>query len=286
MPRPRYLLALAGLLFAGLAAALASAPRDAGSQVFTPRAVVPMVARDEGAPPPPPATPTPFAPTATPTPRPPTATPTAAQPTPTPRPPTATPTPAPSGLRLQGVNWYVDRWGDIRVMGIVINGLGSPAEYVRVTARFYSASGQLLATKDDYADIGIIPVGGSSPFEVWLYDPPPGITHVEVAVSGFLASNRTPITGLVFSITNIYRDRWGVLYIVGTVTNTSSTTYRYVNVRAAYVDASGNVVRMDADYISSDELLAGQSSPFEITFYDAPPGLENLNLLIWTDAIR
>lgn len=278
MPRPRYLLALAGLLLAGFAAALASAPRDAGSQAFTPRAVVPMVARDEGAPPPPPpATPTPFAPTATPTPRPPTATPTAAQPT---------PTPAPSGLRLQGVNWYADRWGDIRVMGLVINGLNTPAEYVRVTARFYSSSGQLLATKDGYADIDIIPAGGSSPFEVWLFDPPPGVAHVETSVSGFLASNRAPITGLVFSITNIYRDRWGWLYVVGTVTNTSSTTYRYVNVLGAYVDAAGRVVRLDIDYISSDDLLPGQSSPFELIFYDAPPGLENLNLLIWTDASR
>ncbi|MCX7617054.1 FxLYD domain-containing protein [Tepidiforma sp.] len=279
MPRPRYLLALAGLLLAGFAAALVSAPRDAGSQVFTPRAVVPMVARDEGAPPPPPpATPTPFAPNATPT---------AAQPTPTPRPPTATPTPAPSGLRLQGVNWYIDEDIDfLYVLGIVVNGLSTPVEFVEVSARFYSASGQLLATDWSFADVTIIPAGGSSSFGLILIDPPAGITRVEVDITDYDISRRTPITGLQVTVTNIYRDSLGWLHVVGTVRNTSSTSYRFVSLYAAFVDPLGRVIRRDVDVSTPSDLAPGQAGTFQMLLIDAPPGLENLNLLIWTDAIR
>ncbi|WBL37019.1 FxLYD domain-containing protein [Tepidiforma flava] len=286
MPRPRYLLALAGLLFAGLAAALASAPRDAGSQVFSPRAVVPMVARDEGAPPPPPATPTPFAPTATPTPRPPTATPTAAQPTPTPRPPTATPTPAPSGLRLQGVNWYVNTTGTIYVMGIVVNGLSTPVELVRINVRFYNASGQLLATDTTYADVSIIPAGGSSPFWTLLLNPPPGVASVEAVLGTYSVSSRPPITGLTPTVTNIYRSSSIALRVVGTVRNDSSATYQFTRVIAAYVDSAGYVIRIETDYLEPSTLAPGQQGTFEAIFFNAPAGLETNNLLIWTTASR
>lgn len=275
MPRPRHLLALAGLLLAGLAAALASAPRDAGSQVFTPRAVVPMLARDEGAPPPPPATPTPFAPTAPPT---------AAQPTPTPRPPTATPTPAPSGLRLQGASGYVSGTGSIHVLGIVVNNLSTPVEFVEIGANFYSASGQLLSTDWGFASVRVIPPGGSSPFRVLHLNPPAGVASYVVYVRDYDIARRPPVTDLQVTVTNIYRSISGTVHVVGTVRNNGSVTRQWVDVIGAFVAPSGEVIRVDTDYSDPRDLAPGQQGVFDILFFGAPAGMESQNFLVWVDA--
>ncbi|QFG02760.1 hypothetical protein [Tepidiforma bonchosmolovskayae] len=284
MPRPALLL-VALLAFAALVAASALDSPGAESQTFAPRAVVPMVARDEGAAPPPP-TPTPLPPTATPTPRPSTPTPTAPAATPTPRPPTPTPTPQPSGVRLQGVSWYVDSLGNIWVVGLVINGLSTPVEFVEVSARFYGASGQLLATDWSFADVTIIPAGGSSPFSVLLLNPPPGIVSVEALISDYDIASRPPITGLNATVTNVYRDSIGVLHVVGTVRNNSPVTYKFVEVYGAYVNSAGLVVRVDFDFATPSTLAPGQQGTFEMLFFSAPAGMESMNLLIWTDADR
>ncbi len=291
MPRPAPLIATL-LAFAALVAAVAFDSPGAESQAFVPRAVVPMVARDEGAAPPPP-TSTPLPPTATPTPRlstptptAPAATPTPRPPTPTPRPPTHTPTPQPSGVRLQGVSWYVDSLGNIWVVGLVINGLATPVEFVEVSARFYSASGQLLATDWSFADVTIIPAGGSSPFSVLLLNPPPGIVSVEALISDYDIASRPPITGLNATVTNVYRDSIGVLHVVGTVRNDSPVTYRFVEVYGAYVNSAGLVVRVDFDFASPSTLAPGQQGTFEMLFLSAPAGMESMNLLIWTEADR
>ncbi len=253
-----------------MAGAILVAGRPAEGQGYAPRAVVPMVAHDEDVlPPPPPPTSTP---------RPP-ATPTA--------PPTATPTPQPAGLRLQGTNWYTNRYtGSIWVVGLVINGLPSAVEYVEITANFYDAAGRLVASDFGFADISVMAPGGSSPFTVLLIDPPPGISHVDVAVTDYSPARRSPVTGLEVTITNIYRSITGTVHVVGTVRNTTATNYTYVEILGAFVDSAGTVIRTDFTFSQPSTLTPGQQGTFDMLFLDAPPGLEQLNLLIWTDASR
>lgn len=109
---------------------------------------------------------------------------------------------------------------------------------------------------------------------------------VEAVIADYSVTSRTPITGLSVTITNIYRSFTGTLHVVGLVRNDAAITYQYVEVIAAYVNASGLVVRTDFTFPSPSTLPPGQQAPFDILFVDAPPGLENLNLLIWTDATR
>lgn len=240
----------------------------AEGQGYAPRAVVPMVARDEGA-----VTPTP-PPSPTQVPR--------ATPPPV---PTATPTPRPAGLRLQGINWYTNRYtGSIWVIGLVINGLSDAVEFVKITANFYDAGGRLVATDYGFADLDVIASGRSSPFTVLLIDPPPGISHVDVAVTDYLTARRSPVTGLEVTVTNIYRSITGTVHVVGTVRNIGSIGYTYVKIIGAFVDSAGTVIRTDFTFSEPSRLAPGQQGTFDMLFLDAPSGLERLNLLIWTDA--
>jgi hypothetical protein len=277
MPRPRTILLAATLALLAASAIVAGGASFVEGQAYQPRAVIPMLARDEGLAPPP---------TATPTPRPATPTPWAATPTPRPATPTPTPTPQPAGLRLQGVNSYVSTTGTIYVIGLVINGLPTPVEFVMITAGFYNANGILLSTDFGFADVSVIPAGGSSPFTVLHFDPPPGVVSYYVAITDYEVARRPPITGLDATVTNIYRGVTGTLNVVGTVRNNSSTAYQFVEVNAAFTDAAGTVIRTDFDFTQPSDLAPGQQGTFHMLIFDAPPGLEALNLQIWTDALR
>jgi hypothetical protein len=92
------------------------------------------------------------------------------------------------------------------------------------------------------------------------------------------------VTGLVPTVTNIYRSITGTLHVVGTVKNNSGTAYEFVEPIAAFVDSSGTVIRADFTFTSPDDLGPGSSGTFDMLFLDAPAGMENLNLLIWVDA--
>src|SRR5690348_9667653 len=82
-------------------------------------------------------------PTPTPTPRP-TAVPTA---TPT-NPPATSPSPEPAqGIGIRHYSSYVDSIGGLWIVGEVYNGLPADAEFVEITANFYSAGGVLLDTE-------------------------------------------------------------------------------------------------------------------------------------------
>lgn len=277
MPGMRRSVRFAALLFAGLALlafAATQRPDSAASANLEARAFLPQLARDA----PVPATPTPTMP----------ATPTSTV-SPTPAPTLVpTPTPQPSGVFARGGTWYTSPYtGTIHVVGLVINGLGADIGFVKVTANFYGSSGQLLATNYTFTEVSVVPAGGSSPYHILLLDPPPGIATISVSVTDYDTTPYRPaVTGLQVSVTNIYRSLTGSVHVVGTVKNQSLRTYDYVQPIAAFLDASGNVIRTDYTFSSPDALAPGQQATFDILFLDAPAGMEQRNLMVWVDALE
>jgi hypothetical protein len=140
------------------------------------------------------------------------------------------PTPAPTGgsgdVTTRHSSWYYAAGGWLVAVGEVVNGLNHQIYLVQVTANFYSASNQLLATEHGYACTGEVGSGADSPFSVLLFDGPQGIDHVSLTVSNYSSSTTPPPTGLTTSVTNSYTDSpSNVYHLVGTVSNSSSNTY-------------------------------------------------------------
>lgn len=182
--------------------------------------------------------------------------------------PTPTPSPPPSGgVITRNATWYTDIINVVWAVGEVYNGLGNDVGLVEVTANFYSASNQLLATRVGFACLWAISPGGDSSFDVLLFSPPSGIDHVTVSVTDYFVlpfiTLDPPPVGLSVDVTDAYTDAIDVLHLGGTVTNNSLNTYESVRPCAAFYNSAGEVVRTRLGPTNPDTLGPGQSGTFE-----------------------
>lgn len=207
--------------------------------------------------------------------------------------PTRSPSPTatvsqPTGVYSHHSIWYVSQYtGTIHVEGLVTNGLGTPIGFTEITADFYSADGQLLATDFGFSELDTVPAGGTSPYTILLLDPPDGIASVSVRVTDYDTTPfEPPATGLTATVTNIYRSITGTVHVVGTVKNNSAFTYEYVEPIGAFLDSQGYMIRTDYTFASPDTLPPGAQGTFDMLFLDAPTGMESANFMIWVDGNR
>jgi hypothetical protein len=99
----------------------------------------------------------------------------------------------------------------------VSNGLNHTVELVRVSANFYSSSGQLLASQDGFACLTALPAGGDSSHTVLLTNPPAGISNVTVHVDNYFGPPilfPSPV-GLSTTVTDTYLDWINYQHVVG-----------------------------------------------------------------------
>lgn len=188
-------------------------------------------------------------------------------------------------MSLQHLTWYYDSVGAIHAVGEVANGTNSTADFVQMTANFYSASNQLLTTSFGYSCLNALGAGGVSPFDVLLISPPAGVDHVTVYVSSY---HSPPLLyavppGLSATIDNLYFDIGGVYHIVGTITNHSANTYNFVKACSAIYDSSGNVLRAKSWYTTPDTLGSGQTGTYDSLEFSTS-GLIVDHVKVWPDA--
>jgi V8-like Glu-specific endopeptidase len=226
-------------------------------------------------------------PTKTPSPTPtrtPTFAPTATK-TPTPTPvKTSTATPTPGGVQTQNSSWYYDILGNIWVVGEVINGTSGTVDFVKVTAYFYSAPNQLLATDFGFACLNAMGAGGDSPYTVLLIDPPAAVHHVTVQVTDYYSPPllyQVP-PGLSIDIDSFHTDIIDYVHVTGTVQNNSAYTHDFVKVCSAFYDTDGRVVRTDFTYTDPSTLGPGGWGSFD-SFVDGD-GADIDSVAVWASA--
>ena len=203
-------------------------------------------------------------------------------------PPPATQTPLPSGeVTTRNVTWYLDDFfDDIEIVGEVVNGTNHDVALVEVTANAYSTSNTLLTTESGYACVSTMAPGTDSPFDIFIFDPPQGIDHIELSVTDFAEPPffflDPPVVGMDTSVTNVFTDTIDYRHVVGTVTNNSSFTYDFINVCTAHYDNSGKVVRTGLDFLRPDTLGPGQSGKFNASADSVGAGI--VSDRVWVDA--
>lgn len=205
---------------------------------------------------------------------------------PAPTPPgTATPlpTPVPALVTLRHTGWHVDASGMALAAGEVLNESDRPVGLVRVEASFYSASGELLKTSAGYSCLMTIPPGGDSPYEILVYPTPAGIDHVEFNVAKFFDPPFIPAAeGLQGQVTNMYTDFISYVHAAGTMTNTSSNSYKQVKGCVAFYNEQGDVVRSKFVYTSPNVLGPGGVASFDTSI--KPDGIVITGARVWGDA--
>jgi hypothetical protein len=193
----------------------------------------------------------------------PTASPTSI-PTATPPPTATSPAPRPAEVLVLSSRSYV-RSSLRYVVGELLNNTDQIVFGTQITARFYDAGGQLVATDDGYSLLDRMDPGTRVPFLVLLSNPPASITRYELTVAPrfqpFLQYRSITVAS------QQVRDNFGP-EVFGEVRNTAEAPLRGVEVAVTFYDAAGAVVDVDSSYASTTDLAVGATSTYSIKTFD------------------
>lgn len=164
---------------------------------------------------------------------------------------------------------YVDTGGHAHVVGEV-QWIGSiNVAFVGLTATFRDSSGTVVAVGFAYTAVSILTPNQRSPFEIIERDNVERISRYALSVTHVTPTTATPYRSFSVHDDSMYEDGVGYLHVVGTVTNTGSSTATHVEVIITFRDTAGNAVAMTTTSTSPADLDAGASVSFEAIH---PPG--------------
>jgi hypothetical protein len=86
------------------------------------------------------------------------------------------------GLEIISHSLIKKSLGDVSIVGEVKNNRSIQTDYVRIIATFYDADDRVVGADYTYAEFRHIPPGGSSPFNIWLFDKI-SFDHYELMIS-------------------------------------------------------------------------------------------------------
>jgi len=135
---------------------------------------------------------------------------------------------------------------------------------VKVTARFYNANGDFLATEYTYTYLTKTEAGAVNPFKLYLTNPPAGITRIDWEITYNLSSflDYRPAT----IVSQQVRDNYGP-EVDGDVRNDQVRELRSVVVAVTFYNGSGSVVYTASGYPSSLNLAPGATSTYKVSTF-------------------
>jgi hypothetical protein len=171
-----------------------------------------------------------------------------------------------------GLFTWTDTSAGFHINGQVINNDTSPLEFVRVTARLFDAAGARLAEQSDFAAADVLEPGQYAPFGVLFIGgrPPAAVRyelHAAARHAGFAAQAYYGPANFEIVDRADY-DEHGHLVVEGTVRNNGASTAEYVKVTVTIFDDQGRVVATDTSFAQKQQLLPGESTGYQITFFE------------------
>ena len=208
--------------------------------------------------------------------------------------------PAAPSVSVVSSSAYDNGYGDLYVVGEIINNTSDNVTFVRVTATLHNSGGDVLRSDYSYVLIDVLAPGQKAPFKIYFSDYPTEYTTYQL-----LVTYSTTIESAKSDVSVLSSSTWasgvGSLYTAGEVRNNTGGSIEFVKVVVTYYDAAGTVTNVDYTYTDIDILGPGQKGPFKIfaddrpyntytfsvdyrTTMDLPPsGTSVTNLDIWTE---
>ena len=178
--------------------------------------------------------------------------------------PTPTASPAPGGIPVLSSSTYTTGTGSRYIVGEVRNDNAHNVEFVKITARFLDAAGNLLGSEFAYTRLDILTPGQRSPFAVTSLNPPDRYHHYALEVEAS-ATQRQPLAGLtIVNPDDQPVGPSGSRSISGQVRNDSGGAVEALQIVATVYDQSGTVVATDVVNAQRPQLAAGATSQFTI----------------------
>ncbi len=156
---------------------------------------------------------------------------------------TPTPTPTPIPLTIQGLYVRSTRWGDVWILGEVVNDSGMDVEQVLVSAALLDEKARVVATASSPIALVFLPKGERAPFAVRMQNAPETFASYQVtvvrALPGFLGSY---YLDLAVEGAQGESEGYHTFFLDGQVRNLGSEDAVGVTLVATLYDALGRVI--------------------------------------------
>lgn len=178
---------------------------------------------------------------------------------------TPTPTPTPIPLTIRGLYVRPTRWGDVWVLGEVVNDSGMDVEQVQVNAALLDERERIVASASWPVALTFIPRGERAPFAVRLQDAPEDFASYQVTVAralpGFLGSYY-----LDLAVEEVKGESEGyhTYFLDGRVRNLGSEDAVGVTLVATLYDALGRVVGLREGVPEHNVIPVGGTTRFHL----------------------
>lgn len=188
----------------------------------------------------------------------------------------AQPTPgantASGSILFDGLLDWSDSTGGWNINGQLTNNATSAVEAVRITALLYDGEGRILAEQPDVIPNEVIAGGGSAPFTIRFRSGKPAqAVRYELQASARNADYNLPNyvapENFVKGNETATYNAQGFLTIGGDVVNGTKQLAKFIRVTVTVFDDQGRVVGAESAFVQKPELLPGEVSKYEVTFF-------------------
>jgi hypothetical protein len=164
-------------------------------------------------------------------------------------------------MEMVSIDYYIDTFDDLVVVGEVMNADESNAQFAKVFASFYDENDNLVGIEWTYAWRDVFEPEDLSPFSLNLFDTPDTVDHWTVWVQGTKTED-PPEGALSFESTDNTIDDDYLVTFTGTIKNDGTTAMKYIEVAVTIYNEEKEVVMTDVEYLD-EELAAGSTLDFQ-----------------------
>jgi hypothetical protein len=176
---------------------------------------------------------------------------------------------------------YTDGSGILHVVGQVYNNTPQNRIGVKVKGLFYDKDAQVLAEKETYAYVEVLPPSHRAPFALDLFDLDQTPESYDLEVSGD-ETDDAPFQALELVQHALRKDDAGIL-ILGEIRNVGDQPASKVRVAATLYDTSGQIIGVALTYAQREVLEPGAVVPFEIRTWTANGIPDHYRLTVYGD---
>jgi hypothetical protein len=180
---------------------------------------------------------------------------------------------ATGALEFSGMYAWTNPQGAFIINGLVKNASLNPMEAIRVTALLFDAQDNVLIEQPEVIAVDVLEVGLATPFSIRFrsgkpsqavrYELRAAARYAEAAVQTYMNGDNF-LRGNEAAVYNA--DKF--LTLTGDVVNKTQALARFTKVIAWVLNDQGQVVAVENVFLSKPDLLPGESSRFEVIFYE------------------
>jgi hypothetical protein len=176
-------------------------------------------------------------------------------------------------LAFGGLYTWTNPQGAFIVNGEVTNQSGGPLEGIRITAILYDAQNKALVEQANVIPLEVLDDKAKAPFSIHFrngrpsqavrYELQAAARNAEYAISTHLGDD-----SFIRGNDKAQYNANGYLTVSGDVVNKTQGAARYIKATVTLYNEQQQVVATDNAFLSKPELLPGETSHFEVTFYE------------------